>query len=211
MSTLEKSEQLKPSTGNFSSGKTSEVSRFEFFSLGSHFQSVACLPNSSDVFFALTTSGSRTNIERWSLMSGSLIKRWYHDIFESDDRIISSIRANETCLAISIKQQKIEKGSHHDNSQWRVDLFDFTLVRMFRGVNLKTGGLGTYLTPFDDRSWLVINGNNIWLIGEQGECVEEKLINEREQLHNIIIKDEDINGQRQFIVKMGQPAELRVI
>ncbi len=180
-------------------------------SIGSHFQSVACLPNSSDVFFALTTSGSRTNIERWSLMSGSLIKRWYHDIFESDDRLISCIRANETCLAICIKQQKTETGSHSNNSQWRVDLFDFTLVRMYRGVHLKVGGLGTYITPFDDRSWLVTNGNNIWLIGEQGECVEEKIIDEREQLHNIIVKDEDINGQRQFIVKMGKPAELRVI
>jgi hypothetical protein len=181
-------------------------------SIGSHFQSVACLPNSSDVFFALTTSGSRTNIERWSLMSGSLIKRWYHDIFESDDRLISCIRANETCLAICIKQQqKTETGPHSNNSEWRVDLFDFTLVRMYRGVNLKSGGLGTYITPFDDRSWLVTNGNDVWLIGEQGEIVEEKKINEREQLHNIIVKDEDINGQRQFIVKMGKPAELRII
>ncbi|CAF0826387.1 unnamed protein product [Rotaria sp. Silwood1] len=192
MSTLEKSEQLRPSTG-------------------SHFQSLACLPNASDVFFALTTSGSRTNIERWSLISGSLIRRWYHDIFESDDRLISCIRANETCLAICIKQQKTEKGPHSDNNQWRVDIFDFTLVRMFRGVNLKSGGLGTYITPFDDRSWLTINGNDIWLLDEQGGFIEEKTINEREQLHNIIVKDEDINGQRQFIIKMGKPAELRVI
>ncbi|CAF4327114.1 unnamed protein product, partial [Adineta steineri] len=72
----------------------------------SHYQSIACIPNSSDAFFALTTSGSRTNIERWSFLSASLIKRWYHDIFESDDRLISCIRANETCLAICIKQQK---------------------------------------------------------------------------------------------------------
>jgi hypothetical protein len=182
-----------------------------FLNLGSHFQSVACLPNSSDVFFALTTSGSRTNIERWSCLSGSLIKRWYHDIFESDDRIISCIRANETCLAICIKQQKTETTPHNSNGQWRVDLFDFTLVRMYRGINLKTGGLGTYVTPFDDRSWLVTNSNDIWLLGEQGECVEEKTINEREQLHNIIVKDEDIHGQRQYIVKMGKPAELRII
>jgi hypothetical protein len=179
--------------------------------LGNHFQSVACIPNSSDVFFALTTTGSRTNIERWSLLSGSLIKRWYHDIFESDDRLISCIRANENSLAICIKQQKNEKGSHTDNSQWRVDIFDFTLVRMYRGINLKSGGLGTYIFPFDDRSWLVTNGNDIWLLGEQGDCVEEKAINQSEQIHNIIVKDEDINGQRQFIVKMGKPAELRII
>ncbi|CAF3426084.1 unnamed protein product [Rotaria sp. Silwood2] len=184
---------------------------FFFIYIGSHFQSVACLPNASDVFFALTTSGSRTNIERWSLVSGSLIRRWYHDIFESDDRLISCIRANETCLAICIKQQKTEKGPHSDNNQWRVDLFDFTLVRMYRGLNLKSGGLGTYITPFDDRSWLAINGNDIWLLDEQGGCIEEKTINEREQLHNIIVKDEDINGQRQLIVKMGKPAELRLI
>jgi hypothetical protein len=184
---------------------------FLIFSIGSHFQSVACLPNSSDVFFALTTSGSRTNIERWSLMSGSLIKRWYHDIFESDDRLISCLRANETCLAICIKQQKTETGPNSGNGQWRVDLFDFTLVRMFRGVNLKAGGLGTFITSFDDRSWLVTNNNDILLLGEQGECIEEKKINEREQLHNIIVKDEDINGQRQFILKMGKPAELRII
>jgi len=82
---------------------------------------------------------------------------------------------------------------------------------MYRGINLKTGGLGTYVTPFDDRSWLVTNSNDIWLLGEQGECVEEKTINEREQLHNIIVKDEDIHGQRQYIVKMGKPAELRII
>ena len=144
-------------------------------------------------------------------MSGSLIKRWYHDIFESDDRLISCIRANETCLAICIKQQKTETGPHAGQGHWRIDLFDFTLVRMARGINLKAGGLGMYTTPFDDRSWLVINGNNIWLIGEQGECVEEKSLNDREQLHNIFVKDEDINGQRQFIVKMGKPAELRVI
>ncbi|CAF3811143.1 unnamed protein product [Adineta steineri] len=192
MSTLDKIEQLKPSTG-------------------SHYQSIACIPNSSDAFFALTTSGSRTNIERWSFLSASLIKRWYHDIFESDDRLISCIRANETCLAICIKQQKTEKGSQNQNEQWRVDIFDFTLVRMYRGVNLKAGGLGTYITPFDDRSWLAINGNDIWLLGEQGECVEEKRINEREQLHNIIVKDEDSNKQRQYIVKMGKPAELRII
>ncbi|UJR27470.1 hypothetical protein I4U23_008756 [Adineta vaga] len=192
MSTLDKTEQIKPSTG-------------------SHFQSIACLPNSSDAFFALTTSGSRTNIERWSFLSGSLIKRWYHDIFESDDRLISCIRANETCLAICIKQQKTEKNSHLTNEQWRVDLFDFTLVRMYRGVNLKSGGLGMYITPFDDRSWLTINGNDIWLLGEQGECIEEKHIHEREQLHNIIVRDEDIHGQRQFIIKMGKPAELRII
>jgi hypothetical protein len=181
------------------------------FSIGSHFQSVACLPNSSDVFFALTTSGARTNIERWSLLSGSLIKRWYHDIFESDDRLITCIRANENTLAICIKQQKTEKGSYTDNSQWRVDLFDLKLVRMFRGINLKSTGLGTYVIPFDDRSWLVTNGNDIWLLGEQGECIEEKTIHEREQLHNIIVKDEDINGHRQFIVKMGKPSELRIV
>ena len=146
-------------------------------------------------------------------MSGSLIKRWYHDVFESDDRLISCIRANETCLAVCIKQQKTESGPHGNSGQgqWRIDLFDFTLVRMSRGIHLKAGGLGMYTTPFDDRSWLVINGNDLWLIGEQGECVEEKSLNDREQLHNIIVKDEDVNGQRQFIVKMGKPAELRVI
>lgn len=193
MSILEKSEQLKPSTG-------------------SHFQSFTSIPNTSDMFFALTTSGSRTNIERWSLLSGSMIKRWYHDIFESDDRLISCIRANETCLAISIKQQKHETGPHSgNNNYWRIDLFDYSLVRMYRGVNLKTGGLGTYLTSYDDRSWLVTNGNNLWLIGEQGDIVEEKTLNEREQIHNIIVKDEDMNGQRQFIIKMGKPAEIRII
>ena len=144
-------------------------------------------------------------------MSGSLIKRWYHDIFESDDRLVSCIRANETCLAICIKQQKIEQDHLSDRSQWRIDLFDFTLVRMYRGVNLKVGGLGTYITPFDDRSWLVTNGNNVWLLDEQGGCSEEKTIDENEQLHNIIVKDEDINGQRQYIVKMGKPAELRFV
>ncbi|CAF3190826.1 unnamed protein product [Rotaria socialis] len=192
MSTLEKSEQLKPTTG-------------------SHFQSVACLPNLSDVFFALTTSGARTNIERWSLVSGSLIRRWYHDIFESDDRFISCVRANETCLAICIKQTKTEKDRPHDNYQWRVDLFDFSLVRMYRGVNLKSGGLGTYITPYDDRSWLAVNGNDIWLLDEQAGIIEEKTLDDREQLHNIIVKDEDINGQRQLIVKMGKPAELRFV
>ncbi|CAF0970861.1 unnamed protein product [Adineta ricciae] len=192
MSTLDRSEQIKPSTG-------------------SHFQSIACLPNASDAFFALTTSGSRTNIERWSFLSGSLVKRWYHDIFESDDRLVSCIRANDTCLAICIKQQRTERHSHQTNEHWRVDVFDFTLVRMYRGINLKSGGLGMYITPFDDRSWLVINGNDVWLLGEQGECVEERHIHNREQVHNIIVRDEDIHGQRQFIVKMGQPAELRVI
>lgn len=167
------------------------------------------------MYFALTTSGGRITIERWSLLSGSLIRRWYHDIFESDDRSISSIRANETCLAIAIKEQKnansASSSSRTDPGQWRVDLFDFSLVRMYRGVNLKSGGLGTFLSPFDDRSWLVINGNDLWLIGEQGDCIEEKKFLEKEKLHNIIIKNEDSQGRRQLIVKMGQPAELRLV
>lgn len=145
-------------------------------------------------------------------MSGSLIKRWYHDVFESDDRFVSCIRANETSLAVCIKQQRTETGSRMaGQGQWRIDLFDHKLVRMFRGVNLKSGGLGTYVTPYDDRSWLVSNGNDIWLIGEQGECVEEKRIDQREQLLNIIVKDEENTGLKRFIIKIGQPAELRVI
>lgn len=110
-----------------------------------------------------------------------------------------------------IKQQRSERNSRTVNEQWRVDLFDFALVRMYRGVNLKSGGLGTYITPFDDRSWLAINGNDVWLLGEQGECVEEKRIDERDQLHNLIVRDEDVNGQRQVFVKLGKPAEVRVI
>lgn len=98
-----------------------------------------------------------------------------------------------------------------NQDHWRIDLFDYTLVRMHRGINLKSGGLGMYVTPFDDRSWLVCNGNDIWLIGEQGECVEEKRIDQREQLHNILVKDEENTGLKRFIIKMGQPAELRVI
>ena len=160
----------------------------------------------------MTTSGARTNIERWSLLSGSLVKRWYHDIFESDDRLILSIRANETCLAVSIKPEKRESGdSHYSHSYWRVDLFDFKLVRMHRGVNLKVGGLGTYITPFDDRSWLVTNSNDIWLLGEQGECIEEKTFDQREKLHNVIVRGEDLHGHRQFILKLGKPAELRIL
>lgn len=172
---------------------------------------MACLPNTSDVYFALTTSGSRTTIERWSLLSGSLVRRWYHDVFESDDRLISSIRANETCLAVCIKHQKNETGPSRGHGQWRIDLFDRAMVRMYRGVNLKSGGLGTYVTPFDDRSWLAINGNDIWLLGEQGDMIEEKKFDQSEKLHNIIIKDEDLHGGRQFILKMGQPAELRIV
>jgi hypothetical protein len=141
-------------------------------------------------------------------MSGSLIKRWYYDIFESDDRTISCIRANETCLAVCIKQQNNTTGG---GGSWRVDLFDYSLVRMCRGMNLKIGGLGTYTIPFDERSWLVINGNDIWLLGEQGECVEQKTLNNCEQLHNIIVKEDDTNGRRQFILKMGKPAELRIV
>lgn len=124
---------------------------------------------------------------------------------------MSCIRANETCLAVCIKQQKTEKGFHHENSQWRIDLFDFTLIRMYRGVNLKSGGLGTYITPYDDRAWLAINGNDVWLLDEQGGILEEKKLSDNEQLLNILVKDEDINGQRQFIVKMGKPAELRYV
>lgn len=194
--------------------KKKEVFIKFFICLGSHFQSVACLPYSSDVYFAMNTSGERTTIERWSLISGSLIRRWYHDVFESEDRFICSIRANETCLAISIKQKQRNSNasvSHNDQGQWRVDLFDFSLVRMFRGVNLKTGGLGTYLNPFDDRSWLVINGNDIWLIGEQAELIEENRLDGKEKIHNIFLHDEDQRGQRQLIVKMGQPAELRIV
>jgi len=189
---LEKSEQIKATTG-------------------CHFQSIACLPNASDVFFALTTSGSRTNIERWSLLSGSLIKRWYHDIFESDDRHISCIRANETCLAVCIKPQKAESYAQQNPAYWRIDLFDFSLVRMYRGVNLKIGGLGMFLTPFDDRSWLAINGNDIWLIGEHGETIEEKRIDADVQIHNVLVRKEDSQGQRDFIIKLGKPAELRII
>ena len=210
---LEKSEQLRPSTGS-----TDRSICFDFicFSslLGNHFQSVACVPNKSEVYFALTTSGSRTIIERWSLLSGSLIRRWYHDVFESDDRLISSIRANEKCLAVCIKQQRNEKHSNaspEGQGHWRVDLFDMNFVRMYRGVHLKIGGLGTFVTPFDDRSWLIINGNDIWLLGEQAECVEEKKFYSEEKLLNVIVKDEDIQGNRQFILKLGQPAELRVL
>ena len=82
---------------------------------------------------------------------------------------------------------------------------------MYRGVNLKSGGLGTYITPYDDRSWLAVNGNDVWLLDEQAGIIEEKTLDEREQLQNIFVKDEDVNGQRQFIVKMGKPAELRFV
>lgn len=82
---------------------------------------------------------------------------------------------------------------------------------MYRGVNLKSGGLGTYITPYDDRAWLAINGNDVWLLDEQGGILEEKKLSDNEQLLNILVKDEDINGQRQFIVKMGKPAELRYV
>jgi hypothetical protein len=115
------------------------------------------------------------------------------------------MRANENCLAVSIKQLS------KSNSHWRIDIFDLSLVRMYRGVNLKVGGLATYMTPFDEQSWLVVNGNDIWLLGEQADIIEESKYDSADRLHNVLVKREDLLGQRQFILKVGQPAELRIV
>lgn len=185
---------------------------FSLSSSGSHFQSVACLPNKSEIYLLLLTSGSRATVERWSLVSGSLIRRWYHDVFESDDRFVSTIRANETTLAFGIKQQKIDKTSSNEpNFHWRVDLFDMNLVRLYRTVHLKSAGLGTFVSPFDDRSWLVANGNDIWILDERAQIIESKQIDQREKLLNIIVKRTNQQAQKEFILKFGQPAELRFV
>lgn len=136
-------------------------------------------PSVNDRFWSLTVLGCDTFIlyrydalYRYCLPSWTLTRSWPRtDLIEIDhtDKFIEQIRAHLSAGLIAL----LIRLKHH--RQWRIDLFDRTMHKLFSGESIRMASPypTLMLQPFGNHGrWTLMNENHIWIINTNGHFLD---------------------------------------
>lgn len=132
-------------------------------------------PSINDQFWSLTVLGCDTFIlyrydalYRYCLPSWTLTRSWSRtDLIQINqtDKYIEQIRAHPSAGLIAI----LIRMKHH--RQWRIDLFDRTMTKLFTGESIRMVSAypSLMLQPFGNHGrWSLMNEDHIWIINTNG-------------------------------------------
>ncbi|CAF0890673.1 unnamed protein product [Adineta steineri] len=174
---------------------------------GNRLWTIASTDTKSDVFI-LFKLGSY--IERWNSIVGTKswqhIQRWSnHDLFERNDQRIRTIRMTSNYVVWTVESTK--------TSEWRVDLLDYHLQVLRRGINIDN--LDKYssclLSNFGPEQFLIIDSNchSLFLLDSNGsiKLKTDSIINKR--IKNAVLMNN--NNQKWLVVRLERPDQLYFI
>lgn len=136
-------------------------------------------PSISDRFWSLTVLGCDTfilyrydTLSRYCLPSWTLTRSWSRtDLIHihHTDQFIEQIRAHPSSGLIAL----LIRLKHH--RQWRIDLFDRTMHKLFSGESIRMASAYPVLMlqPFGNHGrWTLMNEDHIWIVNINGHFLD---------------------------------------
>ncbi len=136
-------------------------------------------PSITDRFWSITVLGCDAYIlyrydtlYRYCLPSWTLTRSWSRtDLIHinNTDKFIQQIRAHSSVGIIAL----LIRLKHH--RQWRIDLFDRTMQKLYSGESLRMASAypTVMLQPFGQHGrWTLMNEDYVWIVNSNGHFIE---------------------------------------